>query len=70
MEAQQASVRAFVEAQGWALVAKFSDVASGKDDRRLGFQSALTRCRQLGAILVAARLPYDAHLRGDGSEGA
>ena len=56
LEAQQASVRAFVEAQGWTLVAEFSDVASGKDDRRPGFQAALARCRQLGAVLAAARL--------------
>lgn len=55
-EAQQASVRAFVAAQGWTLVAEFSDIASGKDDRRPGFQAALTRCRQLGAVLAAARL--------------
>ena len=56
LEAQQASVRAFVAAQGWSLVVEHSDVASGKDDRRPGFQAALTRCRQLGAVLVAARL--------------
>ena len=56
MEAQQASVRAFVAAQGWSLVAEFSDIASGKDDRRPGFQAALRRCRQIGAVLVAARL--------------
>ncbi len=56
LEAQQASVQAFVAAQGWTLVAEYSDVASGKDDKRPGFQAALTRCRQLGAILVAARL--------------
>jgi DNA invertase Pin-like site-specific DNA recombinase len=56
LEAQQASVRAFVEAQGWTLVAEYSDIASGKDDRRPGFQAALARCRQLGAVLVAARL--------------
>jgi DNA invertase Pin-like site-specific DNA recombinase len=56
LEAQQASVRAFVATQGWTLVAEFSDIASGKDDRRPGFQAALTRCRQLGAVLVAARL--------------
>jgi DNA invertase Pin-like site-specific DNA recombinase len=56
LEAQQASVRAFVDAQGWTLVAEHSDIASGKDDRRPGFQAALTRCRQLGAVLVAARL--------------
>src|SRR3954470_14927799 len=56
LEAQQASVRAFATAQGWTLVAEFSDVASGKDDRRAGFQAALARCRQLGAVLAAARL--------------
>ncbi len=56
LEAQQASVRAFAAAQGWTLVAEFSDVASGKDDRRPGFQAALARCRQLGAVLAAARL--------------
>ena len=56
LEAQQAAVRAFVAAQGWALVAEHSDIASGKDDRRPGFQAALARCRQLGAVLVAARL--------------
>jgi DNA invertase Pin-like site-specific DNA recombinase len=45
-----------VAAQGWLLVAEHEDVASGKDDRRPGFQAALARCRQLGAVLVAARL--------------
>lgn len=56
LEAQQASVQAFVASQGWTLVAEFSDVASGKDDRRPGFQAALLRCKQLGGVLVAARL--------------
>ena len=56
LEAQQAGVRAFAAAQGWTLVAEFSDVASGKDDHRPGFQAALARCRQLGAVLAAARL--------------
>src|SRR3954467_13385597 len=56
LEAQQASVRAFVATQGWTLVAEYSDVASSKDDRRPGFQAALARCQQLGAVLVAARL--------------
>ena len=41
LEAQQASVGAFVAAQGWVLVAEHQDVASGKDDRRPGFQAAL-----------------------------
>jgi DNA invertase Pin-like site-specific DNA recombinase len=56
LEAQQASVRDFITAQGWTPIGEFSDIASGKDDRRPGFQAALSRCRQLGAILVAARL--------------
>jgi len=56
LEAQQASVRTFVASQCWILIGEFSDIASGKDDRRPGFQAALARCRQLGAILVAARL--------------
>jgi DNA invertase Pin-like site-specific DNA recombinase len=56
LEAQQASVRAFAEREGWTLVAEHQDIASGKDDRRAGFQATLTRCRQLGAVLVAARL--------------
>ena len=58
LEAQQASVRAFVASHGWTLVAEHSDVASGKDDRRPGFQAALLKCRQLGAVLVAARLDW------------
>jgi DNA invertase Pin-like site-specific DNA recombinase len=56
LEAQQTAVRAFAVTQGWTLVAEHSDIASGKDDRRPGFQAALARCRQLGAVLVAARL--------------
>ncbi len=51
-----AAVRAFVATHGWSLVAEHSDIASGKDDRRPGFQASLKRCRQLGAVLVAARL--------------
>jgi DNA invertase Pin-like site-specific DNA recombinase len=56
LEAQQASVRASAKAQGWTLAAEYSDIASGKDDHRPGFRAALVRCRQLGAVLVAARL--------------
>ncbi|WP_291295374.1 recombinase family protein [Elioraea sp.] len=56
LEAQSESNRRFVASQGWVLVAEYTDVASGKDDRRPGFQAALARCRQLGAVLVAARL--------------
>jgi DNA invertase Pin-like site-specific DNA recombinase len=56
LEAQRVSVQGFIASQGWTLVAEYSDIASGKDDRRPGFQAALARCRQLGAVLVAARL--------------
>src|SRR4029079_9665816 len=56
LEAQQATVRGFVRRRGLNPVAEFSDIASGKDDKRPGFQAALARCRQLGAVLVAARL--------------
>lgn len=45
LEAQRASVRAFVGAQGWQLVGEFEDVALGKDDSRPGFQEALALCR-------------------------
>lgn len=37
-------------------MAEFSDIASGKDDHRPGFRASLTRFRQLGAMLAAARL--------------
>jgi hypothetical protein len=45
-----------VEPHGWTLVGEFSDVAISKDDRRPGFQAALVRCGQLGAVSVAGRL--------------
>ena len=41
LDAQQSSVRAFVAAQGWTVVAEHSHIASGKDDHRPGFQAAL-----------------------------
>ena len=40
LEAQRASVQAFVAAQGWTLTGEFSDIANGKDDRRLGLHVA------------------------------
>jgi hypothetical protein len=45
-----------VQLEPWTLVAQHEDVASGKGDRRPDFQAALARCRQIGAVLVAARL--------------
>ncbi len=49
-------MRAYVAVLNWTLAAEYQDVASGKDDHRPGFQAALARCRQLSAVLVAARL--------------
>ena len=59
LEAKQATVRAFAAAQGWTLVAEFSDVASGKDDRRPGFQAALTpvpRALLIGCFVIPSRM--------------
>jgi hypothetical protein len=38
-------------------VAGHSDIASGKDDRRPGFQAALARCRRLDRITRRAHTP-------------
>jgi len=51
LEAQQASVRAIAEAQGWTPVAEFSGIANGKDEGRPHSRAVLARCRQLGAVL-------------------
>jgi hypothetical protein len=55
LEAQQAAVRAFCAGQGWVLVAEPSDVASGKDERRAGFQAALTAAKARGRALGGDR---------------
>ncbi|MBL6458221.1 hypothetical protein JMJ55_23060 [Belnapia sp. T6] len=45
-------------------------MASGKDDRRSGFQAALARCRPLAAVLVATRLDrVTPHLHAVGPAG-
>jgi DNA invertase Pin-like site-specific DNA recombinase len=56
LEAQKAAVEVFAAARGWKVVARFSDVASGKSDARPGYQAALAECRKMGAFLIAARL--------------
>jgi hypothetical protein len=52
LEAQRASVQAFVASGGWMQIAEYSDLASDKDNRRPGFRAALTRCRHLRAVPV------------------
>jgi DNA invertase Pin-like site-specific DNA recombinase len=56
LKAQQVNVRASVEREGWMLVAEHQDIASGTGGRHTGFEATLTQCRQLGAVLVLARL--------------
>jgi len=56
LEAQRASVHGFIASQGWTWVAEYEDMTSDEDDRWLDFQEVLAHCRQLGAVLVAARL--------------
>ena len=39
LEVQKASVRAFLAAQAWTLVAEHSDITRGKDDRGTGLNN-------------------------------
>ena len=55
LEAQQASIRSFVAAQGWILVAEYSDIASGKDDRRLGRVDNYLNHKIVAAMVTTAR---------------
>lgn len=69
---QQARLGVFVAVQGRSLIGEFSDSASGKDDRRPSFQAPLTRCRQLGAVIVSAwlqRITHQAHTLSRRLEG-
>ena len=52
--AEQTSGRSGIGAQVWTVFAELSDIASGKNDRRPGFQAALPCCRQIGTVLIAA----------------
>jgi hypothetical protein len=60
LEAQQASVRAFALTQAWTLVAEHSDIASGKDDRRPGFQHryrSSSCCRGTAVLRLRLAVP-------------
>lgn len=56
LEAQQAAVQQYLEANHGALVATFTEVESGKVNDRPQLQAALVRCRQTRATLVVAKL--------------
>ena len=73
IDAQRRQLHELAMARGLTIVDEFADaVFSGKDDDRPGFPATLARCRQLGAVLVAARLDWSthrAHLSGLLEEG-
>jgi DNA invertase Pin-like site-specific DNA recombinase len=56
LEAQQASVRAFLAGKGWPPVAEVVEVESGKRSDRPKLKEALALCRVHGATLVIAKL--------------
>jgi DNA invertase Pin-like site-specific DNA recombinase len=64
LEAQRASVNAFLNGGDWQMVKEFTEVESGKRSDRPQLQSALDACHVFGAKLVIAkldRLSRDAH---------
>ncbi|MFA6241328.1 MAG: recombinase family protein [Candidatus Hydrogenedentales bacterium] len=64
LEAQKKAVQDYLNGGRWKLVAEFTEVESGKKDKRPQLHAALTSCRVYGARLVIAkldRLSRDAH---------
>jgi DNA invertase Pin-like site-specific DNA recombinase len=56
VEAQKASVNAYLAAHNGTELASFTEVESGKIDSRPQLQEALLRCRQTRATLLVAKL--------------
>jgi DNA invertase Pin-like site-specific DNA recombinase len=56
IEAQRAAVQDYVSANPGSVVAEFSEVMSGRKDRRPELAKALSTCRIARAVLVIARL--------------
>jgi DNA invertase Pin-like site-specific DNA recombinase len=56
IEAQRAAVQDYVSANPGSVVAEFSEVMSGRKDRRPELAKALSMCRIAHAVLVIARL--------------
>jgi DNA invertase Pin-like site-specific DNA recombinase len=64
LEAQQASVRAYLNGGAWRLLGEHTEVESGANNARPQLARALESCRLKGATLVIAkldRLSRDAH---------
>lgn len=56
LEAQQESVRSYLNGGRWRLVAEHTEVESGKVNNRPELNAALAACRVHGATLVVAKL--------------
>jgi DNA invertase Pin-like site-specific DNA recombinase len=56
LEAQQATVRQFLEGRGWPPLAEFTEVESGRKSDRPELAKAMAACRLYGATLVIAKL--------------
>lgn len=56
LEAQRAAVRAYLDAHAGSELATFTEVESGKTDKRPKLQAAIERCRQTRATLLIAKL--------------
>jgi DNA invertase Pin-like site-specific DNA recombinase len=64
LEAQRASVEAFLNGGAWTLLREFVEIESGRKSDRPQLSDALLHCRRTGATLVIAkldRLARDAH---------
>lgn len=56
LEAQQASVQQFLASRGGTLVAEFTEVESGRKNKRPQLDAALARVRAAGGVLLVAKL--------------
>ena len=56
LEAQQETVRSYLNGGAWRLLAEFTEIESGKRSDRPELERALAHCRLTGAVLVIAKL--------------
>lgn len=56
LDAQQATVRGFLNGSQWELVGEFTETESGRSDDRPELAKALARCRVMKATLIVANV--------------
>lgn len=56
LEAQQEAVRLFTEREGYQVTAHFTEIESGKKNKRPQLSNALDQCRKKRATLIIAKL--------------